>query len=278
MARSRGAAPGAHDVLIKVAAAGLNRGDILQRQGKYPPPSDAPSGILGMEASGEVVDIGKNVRHWKKGDKVCALLGRRLRGRCSSPRNAMPAGATRPFDGGSSGAARSGDDRVGQCVRNRRAQDRRDHSCAWRRRRHRHHGDPDDQALRRQGLFTAGTEEKCAVCRRLGADLAINYRTKDFVLMVERTTSGRGVDVVLDCIGGDYVPRNLAALAPLGAMSASRCRKGARPPSISSPSCRSGWSSRARLCAPVRPRKRRGWFAKWRQKSGPGRLLVILSH
>jgi len=208
--------PKAGEVLIKVAAAGVNRADTMQRQGKYPPPSGA-SDILGMEVSGEIVALGSGVTGWKIGDKVCALLSAGgyaeyvtvPTGQCLPvPSNlsmleaaALPealvtvwanifeagglkAGETVLVHGGSSGI-----------------------------------GTTAIQMIKLFGariIVTVGSDDKAEICRKLGADLAINYKTEDFVAAIAHATHGQGVNIVLDMVGGDYVNRNLAALAPLG--------------------------------------------------------------
>ncbi len=208
--------PQSGDVLIKVAVAGLNRADILQRQGNYPPPEGA-SDILGMEVAGEVAAIGANVKRWKVGDKICALLSgggyaeyvAAPEGHCLPvPKNlslteaaALPeavvtvwanifeAGGLQPGQivlahGGSSGIGTTAIQMV--------------------------------KAFGVKIFVTAGTDEKCAACLKLGADLAINYKKEDFVAVIEQANGKRGIDVVLDMVGGDYVPRNLSVLAAGG--------------------------------------------------------------
>jgi len=208
--------PAPDEVLIKVAAAGVNRVDILQRRGKYPPPPGA-SDILGMEVSGEVVAIGNKVQRWKMGDKVCALLasGGYVEYVAAPEMQCLPVpqnmsmaevaalpeciitvwanvfeaaglkpGETVLVHGGSSGI-----------------------------------GTTAIQMIKLHGgkiIVTAGSDEKCAACRKVGADAAINYKDEDFVSAVIRETNQRGVDIVLDMIGGDYVARNLSVLAPFG--------------------------------------------------------------
>jgi len=200
------------DVLIQVAAAGINRPDIMQRQGLYPPPENA-SDIPGLEVSGTIVSVGNKVPHLKIGDKVCALVsGGGYAEYCLAnaalclpiPTNfdfiqaaALPetfftvwsnlfdranltAGESLLIHGGSSGI-----------------------------------GTTAIQLAKTFGakvFITAGTSEKCVFCTKLGADLAINYKTQDFVSEVKNATQGRGVDVILDIVGGDYFPRNLKCM------------------------------------------------------------------
>jgi putative PIG3 family NAD(P)H quinone oxidoreductase len=205
--------PGAGEVLIEVAYAGVNRPDCSQRAGTYPPPSDA-SPVLGLEVAGRIVAIGDDVRDCQVGDLVCALTpgggyaeycvtpaawclpipsGLTLEQAASLPENLftvwnnvidrghLQAGESLLVHGGSSGIGMTAiqlGKRFGATV-----------------------------------IATAGSPEKLAFCTDLGADHAIDYRTQDFVAEVARITAGRGVDVVLDMVGGDYVARNLACLA-----------------------------------------------------------------
>ena len=208
--------PLAGEVLIKVSAAGINRADLLQRQGKYPPPTGA-SDILGLEVSGEIVALGNGATKWKIGDKVCVLLSGGgyaeyvavPEGQCLPvPVNlsmieaaALPealvtiyanvfetaglkAGETLLLHGGGSGI-----------------------------------GTTAIQMAKIHGakvIATVGSEEKAEACRKLGADKVINYKTEDFVTATMDATNGQGVNVVLDMISGDYVNRNLSLLAPFG--------------------------------------------------------------
>jgi NADPH:quinone reductase len=212
------AVPGvsAGDVLIRVAAAGVNRPDLLQRQGKYAPPPGAPD-TPGLEVAGTLVAIGASVAGWTLGDHVCALVaGGGYAEYCVAPavqclpvprgfsmveaaaipetfftvwtnvfdRGRLQAGETILIHGGASGI-----------------------------------GTTAIMLARAFGATvyaTAGTPEKCAACERLGATRAINYRTEDFLEVVRAATAGAGADLVLDMVGGDYVSRNLEALAVEG--------------------------------------------------------------
>ena len=207
---------GSRDVLIAVAAAGVNRPDLMQRQGRYAPPPGA-SDIPGLEVAGRVVARGKDVEEWQEGDEVCALVaGGGYAEYCAAPapqclpvpkgldfvqaaalpetvftvwtnvfeRGRLSAGETLLVHGGASGI-----------------------------------GTTAIQMARARGVrvfATAGTREKCAACEKLGAERAIDYAREDFVAVVAELTAGRGVDVVLDMVGGDYLPRNLASLATDG--------------------------------------------------------------
>ena len=122
----------------------------------------------------------------------------------------------RAFDGGSRGDPGNLLHRLAQCVRARRAEKRRDVAGAWRLVRHRHDRDPARQGIRRAVITTAGSAEKCEACRKLGADVAINYKTEDFVAATKEATGGKGADVILDMVGGDYIERNYEAAAVEG--------------------------------------------------------------
>lgn len=209
-----GVGPG--EVLIRVAAAGVNRPDLLQRQGKYAPPPGAPD-TPGLEVAGTIAAIGESVGGWTIGDAVCALLaGGGYAEYCAAPaaqclpvpqgfsmveaaavpetfftvwtnvfeRGRLRAGETFLVHGGASGIGTTAV-MLGR-------------------------------AFGATVFATAGTAEKCAACERLGATRAINYRTEDFVEVVRAATSGAGVDIVLDMVGGDYVSRNLEVLAVEG--------------------------------------------------------------
>jgi len=209
-------APRHGEVLIEVAAAGVNRADTLQRMGAYPPPPDA-SDLLGLEVAGRVVAHGPGVVALAIGDAVCALTaGGGYAEYCVAPASHalripdgldMIAGAALPeamftvwlnvFDRGRLAAGESflvhgGSSGIGtsaiQLAR----------------------------AFGARAFATAGSAEKCAACVALGAEAAFNYRKEDFVAAVRAATGGRGVDLILDMVAGDYVPRNLEALAEGG--------------------------------------------------------------
>jgi putative PIG3 family NAD(P)H quinone oxidoreductase len=206
-------APAAGEVLIKVAAAGVNRPDVLQREGNYTPPPGA-SDLPGLEVAGEIVALGSGVSDWKVGDRVMALVaGGGYAEYCAAPapqclpipqgfsmteaaavpetfftvwtnvfdRGRLKAGETFLVHGGSSGIGTT--------------------------------------AIQLAHLFgakvitTVGGADKAEACRKLGADLAINYRKQDFVKEVLAATEKRGADLILDMVGGDYINRNLACLA-----------------------------------------------------------------
>jgi NADPH:quinone reductase len=209
-------APGAGEVLIAVAAAGLNHADMAQAKGLYPPPPGAPA-TLGLEVSGTIAELGTNVTGWKAGDKVCALLAGGgyaqyavASAKCLLPvpanidlvaaaalpevhftvwTNLMDSARLKPGEsvlihGGSSGIGTAA---IQLC------------------------------AARGHKVFTtAGSAAKCAACEQLGAARAINYREEDFVDAVRKATDGKGVDVILDMVGGDYVQKNMSAAALWG--------------------------------------------------------------
>ena len=208
--------PGPGEVLIRVAAAGINRPDVLQRRGAYPPPPGA-SDIPGLEVSGTIAAVGAGVEGWRTGDAVCALVaGGGYATMCVAPapqclrvpatldlvaaaalpetfftvwtnvfeRGRLRTGETALFHGGTSGI-----------------------------------GTTAIQLASARGAIvfaTAGSDEKVRACEALGARSAINYKTQDFVEAIRSLTSGKGVDLILDIMGGSYLNRNLAALAVEG--------------------------------------------------------------
>jgi NADPH2:quinone reductase len=214
-------------VLIRVAAAGLNRADLMQAEGHYPPPPGAPA-TLGMEVAGEIVQIGAGVTGWKEGDAVCALLtggGYAAFALASAacllpvPHKLDPVHAaalpeahftvwTNLMDGarlqpGETVLIHGGASGIGTAA-------------------------IQLLAARGHDIFaTAGSAEKCAVIEKLGAH-AINYKEQDFVEAVKTATNGRGVDVILDMVGGDYIQRNISAAALKGRIVNIAYQKGAR--------------------------------------------------
>lgn len=215
-------------ILIKVAAAGVNRADLLQARGAYPPPPGAPE-TLGMEVSGHVVAVGANAGSYQVGDAVCALLGgggyaeyalanavctlalppnldpveaaalpEALFTAWTNVMNAgrLKAGETLLVHGGTSG--------IGVIAIQMFA------------------------CLGHTVFATAGSAEKCRLCRKLGAVQAINYKVDDFVAVVKDATNANGVDVILDMVGGDYVERNMTAAAVWGRIVNIAYQNGAR--------------------------------------------------
>jgi NADPH:quinone reductase len=209
-------APKPDEILVKVAAAGVNRPDVLQRMGLYPVPPGA-SPLPGLEIAGEVAEVGASAKLFKPGDKVCALAnGGGYAEYCAVPevqalpvpknislveaaslpetfftvwsnvydRGRLAPGESLLVQGGSSG--------IGVAAIQMAA------------------------ATGNRVFATAGSDEKCAACVRLGAAAAINYRTQDFASEIKKLTGGKGVDVILDMVGGDYVPMELKCLAEEG--------------------------------------------------------------
>jgi len=201
------------EVLIKVSHFGLNRPDIFQRQGHYPPPMGA-SPILGLELSGEIVAIGDGVIGWQIGDKVCALTnGGGYAEYCAVPSTqclpipqglSMAEAASLPevmFTVWSNVFLEAGLESTETFLVHAGASGIGSAAIQM------------ASALGSQVIATASSDEKCAFCRDLGAEIAINYHQTDFVDMVNQVTEGRGADVILDIVGGDYVPRNIASAA-----------------------------------------------------------------
>lgn len=205
--------PSAGEVLIRVAAAGVNRADVLQRKGLYPPPAGV-SDIPGLEVAGEVVRLGPDVRELQEGARVCALLA----GGGYAQYVAAPAVQCLPVPAQLSleeGAAVPETFLTVWLNVFERARLQRGETLLV-------HGGASGigttaillgKAFDARVIVTAGSAQKCAACRELGADLAINYREGDFVEATLRATDGRGADVILDMVGGDYLARNAAAAA-----------------------------------------------------------------
>ena len=207
--------PAAGEILVKVAAAGVNRPDVMQRMGLYPPPPGAPD-IPGLEIAGEVAALGPDVKRWKLGDRVMSLVigggyaeyclaheshtlpitGLNMVEAAAVPetfftvwhnvfeRGALKTGETLLVHGGTSGI-----------------------------------GTTAIQLAKARGarvIVTAGSAEKCDACRKLGADLAVDYKSEDFVAATKKETGDKGADVILDMIGGSYIERNYEAAAVEG--------------------------------------------------------------
>jgi NADPH2:quinone reductase len=208
--------PGDGQILVKVAAAGVNRPDVQQRIGAYPPPP-GHSKLPGLEISGEVAEVGSGVTRWKPGDKVCALVnGGGYAQYCLAEETAalpIPAG----LDMVQAGAAPETFFTVWNNVFERGALK----SGEW----FLVHGGSSGigttaiqlaKAFGAKVLATAGSADKCQACVDLGADRAINYKTEDFVAVAKDATGGKGIDVILDMVGGDYTDKNLIAAAEDG--------------------------------------------------------------
>lgn len=218
--------PGADEVLIAVAAAGVSHADAMQRQGKYPPPKGASS-VLGLEVAGTIASIGGDVRRWKPGDRVCALLN----GGGYAEFVAVAQGQVLPVpDGWTFVEAATLPENAFTVYDNliSRARLRAGEVVLV-------HGGTSGigstaimfaRAVGANALATAGTEEKCAACLRLGATHAINYKAHDFVVETHRITQERGADAVLDIVGGDYIARDLEALALDGRIVCLAIRRG----------------------------------------------------
>ncbi len=208
--------PGPGEVLVRVEAAGVNRPDVLQRMGLYPMPPGISS-VMGLEIAGEIVALGEGTARWQLGDRICALVaGGGYAGYCVAPEGqCLPI----PKDWSASDAAGLPETWF----------------TVWSNVSMRGHARPGETMLVHGGtsgigvtavqaakvigmtvIVTAGSVDKCAAALQLGADHAIDYKAHDFVAEVGRITGGRGVDLVLDMVGGDYVPRNLACLADDG--------------------------------------------------------------
>ncbi|HEY8535403.1 MAG TPA: NAD(P)H-quinone oxidoreductase [Vicinamibacterales bacterium] len=205
--------PGRGEVLIQVLAAGVNRPDLAQRQGRYPPPPGAPA-IPGLEVAGRIVAVGPDVERVAVGDVVCALVaGGGYAEYCVAPAVQclpVPDGLSPIEAAALPEACFTVWTNVFERGRLRSGESLLVHGGAS------GIGTTAIQIARARGAVvfaTAGTGEKCEACRRLGAVRAINYRTEDFVQVVRELTDGRGVDVVLDMVGGSYVARNIEALA-----------------------------------------------------------------
>ncbi len=207
--------PGDGEILVKVAAAGVNRPDVMQRKGLYPPPPGAPE-IPGLEITGEIVALGANVTRWKIGDRVMALVigGGYAQYALAHASHALPVGTLPMIE--AAGVPEN-------------------YLTVWHNVFQRGHLKPGETLLAHGGssgigttaiqiakqfgarvIVTAGSEEKCAACRKLGADTAINYKTEDFVAATKAATGGNGADVILDIVGGDYIARNYEAAAVEG--------------------------------------------------------------
>jgi putative PIG3 family NAD(P)H quinone oxidoreductase len=208
--------PGKGEILVRVTAAGVNRPDVLQRQGGYPPPKGA-SDIPGLEIAGTVVGVCEGATRWEEGDEVCALVaGGGYAEYCTVPepqalpvpagldlaraaalpetfftvwtnlfeRGRLARGETVLVHGGSSGIGTTAIQLA--------------------------------KAFGARVFATAGNKMKCQACEKLGAERAINYREEDFAAVIQEATGGRGVDVILDMVGGDYIQKNIALLAMEG--------------------------------------------------------------
>ena len=208
--------PAAGEVLIDVDAAGVNRPDVLQRLGKYPPPPGA-SDIPGLEVAGRIAALGEGVTGFAVGDRVCALLA----GGGYAERAAVPQEQVLPIPTGLTAVQAAGLPETFFTVWTnvfQRGKLKYSESILI-------HGGTSGigttaiqlaRAFGARVLTTAGSDDKCAAAQKLGAAHAFNYRTTDWVAEAKRVTNGRGVDVILDIVGGDYMARNLDLLAVEG--------------------------------------------------------------
>jgi putative PIG3 family NAD(P)H quinone oxidoreductase len=208
--------PRAGEVLVRVRAAGVNRPDLLQRRGLYPPP-EGITDIPGLEVSGDVVALGSRVTGIKIGQKVCALVA----GGGYAEYCIVPAAQCLPLPKNLGWIAAAGIPETFFTVWHNVF----DHGKLKKGDRILIHGGASGigttaiqlaKAFGAKVYVTAGTDDKCAACLKLGAAAAIHYKNKDFVSEILQITDNKGVDVVLDMVGGDYINRNLKALAPEG--------------------------------------------------------------
>lgn len=210
--------PKAGEVLIRVAAAGINRPDVLQRQGAYPAPPGA-SDLLGLEVAGTVAAVGDGVTTWSVGDEVCALTpgGGYAEYVTTDARHCLP--VPKGYSMVEAAALPETMFTVWHNVVERGQLKAGERFLV--------HGGAGGigttaiqlaKALGAEVFTTAGGPEKCAACRKLGADHAIDYRSEDFVAVIKDATGGKGVNVILDMIGGDYLPRNIKSLGMDGRM------------------------------------------------------------
>jgi putative PIG3 family NAD(P)H quinone oxidoreductase len=211
--------PAAGEVLLDVAATAVNRADLLQRAGNYPPPPGA-SPILGLECSGRIAALGSEVTGWQVGEEVCALLN----GGGYAERVCVPAVQLMPVPAGLDLVSAAALPEVA-CTVWSMVFDRAPAAALLPGESFLVHGGSSGigtmaiQLAAAQGsrvFTTAGTEEKLAACREFGAEVAINYRDADFAEVIAQQTGGAGVDVVLDTIGAKYLAANVAALAMAG--------------------------------------------------------------
>ena len=208
--------PAAGEVLVRVAAAGVNRADTLQRQGHYPPPPGA-SDVIGLEVSGTVEALGEGVEDWAAGDEVCALLS----GGGYAEYVAVPSGQLLPVPEGVTLADAAALPEVACTVWSNvfMTADLEPGEVLLVHGGSSGIGTMATQLARAYGArvaVTAGSADKLEACRELGADILVNYREEDFVERIREATDGRGADVVLDIIGAKYLGRNLEALATGG--------------------------------------------------------------
>jgi putative PIG3 family NAD(P)H quinone oxidoreductase len=208
--------PGPGEVVIEVAASGVNRADLMQREGRYPPPAGAPP-YPGLECSGRVRSLGDGVTGWRAGDEVCALLA----GGGYAEQVVVPAGQLLPVPAGVDLTEAAAFPETA-CTVYANVFQLAGLTSGERLLVHGGSSGIGTMAIQLGKAFgarvacTAGSPEKLARCRELGADVAINYREEDFVAALLDATGGAGADVILDIMGASYLARNLAALATGG--------------------------------------------------------------
>lgn len=218
-------APAASEVLIKVYAAGVNRPDVFQRKGNYPPPPGAPQDVPGLEVAGVIVQTGADVTGWRPGDRVCALLagGGYAEYTLAQAAHCLP--IPEGFDNIQAASLPETVFTVWHNVFQR----------GWLQAGERFlvHGGSSGigitaiqlaKAFGAKVFTTAGSDEKCAACEALGADISINYKTSDF----EEALREQGADVILDMVGGDYIPKNLRLLREEGRLVFINTMKGSK--------------------------------------------------
>ncbi|MBA9078173.1 NAD(P)H-quinone oxidoreductase [Rufibacter quisquiliarum] len=217
--------PAPHQVLVKVHAAGINRPDVAQRKGHYPPPAGAPADIPGLEIAGIIEACGANVERWQTGEAVCALLpgGGYAEYVVVDARHCLPLPQGWSFE-----EAASLPETVFTVWHNvfQRGQLKAGENFLV-------HGGSSGigitaiqlaKALGARVFATAGSAEKCRACEELGAERCINYKTEDF----EEALQPEGLDVILDMVGGDYIPKNLNLLQPDGRLVFINAMQGAK--------------------------------------------------
>ena len=208
--------PGPGEVVVEVAASGVNRADLMQREGRYPPPAGAPP-YPGLECSGRVRSVGDGVTGWRPGDEVCALLA----GGGYAEQVVVPAGQLLPVPAGV-GMTEAAAFPETACTVYANVFQLAGLTSGETLLVHGGSSGIGTMAIQLGHAFgarvacTAGSPEKLARCRELGADVAINYRDEDFVAALLDATGGAGADVILDIMGASYLARNLAALATGG--------------------------------------------------------------
>lgn len=221
-------APGETEVLVRVRAAGVNRPDVMQRKGQYPPPPGAPD-IPGLEIAGEIVAAGDKVTRWKVGDAICALVaGGGYAEYCvTDEATALP--VPKGFSFVEAAALPETFMTVWHNVFERGALKSGESFLV--------HGGSSGigttaimlaKEFGAKVLATAGSPEKCEACKKLGADVAIDYNKEDFVAAAKQATDGKGVNLILDMIGGDYVDRNFEAAAVEGRVVQIATQKGTK--------------------------------------------------